>query len=113
VFERIRRRGRRLHGTAIVLHLMSAEPALLPPADRGQAPSPWRCGVVVSGKVSRRAVERNRLRRRLHAHLLAHLPRTGPPLWLLLSLRPGSAELPADALLGECDDLLRRAGLTP
>ena len=69
--------------------------------------------MVVSGKVSRRAVVRNRLRRRLHAHLLAHPPSGGAPLWLLLSLRPGSAELSTDALLGECDDLLRRAGLTP
>jgi len=68
---------------------------------------------VVSGKVSRRAVVRNRLRRRLHAHLLAHPPQVTEPLWLLLSLRPGCAELPADALLGECSDLLRRAGLLP
>lgn len=113
VFERILRRGRRFHGNAIVLRLLAAEPALYAGPDRHQSPSPWRCGVVVSGKVSRRAVVRNRLRRRLHAHLLAHPPGTDQPLWLLLSLRPGSAELPPDALLGECTDLLRRAGLTP
>jgi ribonuclease P protein component len=97
----------------MVLRLIAADAALLPPADRDRSSSPWRFGVVVSGKVSRRAVVRNRLRRRLHAHLLAHPPRTGAPQWLLLSLRPGCAELSADALLGECDDLLRRAGLTP
>jgi ribonuclease P protein component len=113
VFDHLLRRGRRLHGTAMVLRLMIADPALLPPADRDRTASPWRFGVVVSGKVSRRAVVRNRLRRRLHAHLLAHPPSGGAPLWLLLSLRPGSAELSTDALLGECDDLLRRAGLTP
>jgi ribonuclease P protein component len=97
----------------MVLRLMTAEPLLLPSPDRDQAASPWRCGIVVSGKVSRRAVVRNRLRRRLHAHLLTHPPLTGQPLWLLLSLRPGSADLPPAALLGECTDLLRRAGLTP
>ena len=113
MFDQILRRGRRLHGTAMVLRVITADSSLLPPADRDRSPSPWRFGVVVSGKVSRRAVVRNRLRRRLHSHLLAHPPRTGPPLWLVLSLRPGSAELPEDALLGECDDLLRRAGLTP
>ncbi len=113
VFERILRRGRRLHGTAMVLRLMVADPGLLTPEDRDHPLSPWRCGVVVSGKVSRRAVVRNRLRRRLHAHLLLHPPRSEEPLWLLLSLRPGSAELSADALLGECNDLMRRAGLTP
>ena len=68
---------------------------------------------MVSGKVSRRSVVRNRLRRRLHAHLMAHPPQGDQPLWLLLSLRPGSAELPDDVVLGECSDLLRRAGLLP
>jgi len=113
VFERLHRRGRRLHGTNLVLRVLPACVELLSPLDRAAAPSPWRCGVVVSGKVSRRAVVRNRLRRRLHAHLLTHPPEGGEPLWLLLSLRPGSAELPTDALLGECSDLLRRAGLLP
>ena len=113
VFERLHRRARRLHGTSLVLRVLPASADLLSPPDRAAAPSPWRCGVVVSGKVSRRSVVRNRLRRRLHAHLLAHPPQVAEPLWLLLSLRPGCAELPADALLGECSDLLRRAGLLP
>lgn len=113
VFERLHRRARRLHGTALVLRVLPASAELLSPPDRAAAPSPWRCGVVVSGKVSRRAVVRNRLRRRIHNHLLAHPPQVAEPLWLLLSLRPGCAELPADVLLGECSDLLRRAGLLP
>lgn len=113
MFERLHRRGRRLHGNALVLRVLPACAELLPPLDRTAAPSPWRCGVVVSGKVSRRSVVRNRLRRQLHAHLLAHPPQGDGPLWLLVSLRPGSAELPADALLGECRDLMRRAGLLP
>lgn len=113
MFDRLHRRGRRLHGTALVLRVLPASPELLPPPDRAAAPSPWRCGVVVSGKVSRRSVVRNRLRRRLHAHLLAHPPQGSEPLWVLVSLRPGSAELPTDALLGECSDLMRRAGLLP
>jgi ribonuclease P protein component len=101
----------------MVLRVLPAEVALLEHRDRNRPASPWRCGVVVSAKVSKRAVVRNRLRRQLHAHLLAQLPAPpqGPeaPLWLLLSLRPGSAELDRDHLLGECSDLLRRAGLTP
>ncbi|MFN9618564.1 MAG: ribonuclease P protein component [Synechococcaceae cyanobacterium] len=113
VLDRILRQGRRLHGSAMVLRLLPAHPNLLPPRDRAAPPSPWRCGVVVSGKVSRSAVVRNRLRRQLHAGLLADPPRPDQPLWLLLSLRPGSAELPSHALLGECSDLLRRAGLLP
>lgn len=118
VFERLLRQGRRIHGNAMVLRLLPSNPALLDQRDRRQPASAWRCGVVVSGKVSKRAVVRNRMRRQLHAHLLTTLPAEpgadgAQPQWLLLSLRPGSAELDRDGLLGECSDLLRRAGLTP
>ena len=113
VFERLHRRARRLHGTSLVLRVLPASAELLSPPDRAAAPSPWRCGVVVSGKVSRRAVVRNRLRRRLHAHLLAQPPAASERgLWLLLSLKPGSADLTPEALLGECTQVLLQAGLT-
>jgi ribonuclease P protein component len=69
---------------------------------------------VVSSKVHKRSVRRNRLRRLLHAHLLAQPIEAGErSLWLLLSLKPGSADLPSQALLGECSQLLHQAGLTP
>jgi ribonuclease P protein component len=97
----------------MVLRLVHAEPDLLPAAERRHPPSDWRCGVVVSSKVSKRAVERNRLRRLLHAHLLTLRPRAPEPVWLLLSLRPGSERLPPHRLLGECTDVLRQAGLIP
>ena len=115
VFDRLYRSGRRLHGTHLVLRVLPADPALLPPDSRSHSPSGWRCGVVVSGKVSKLAVRRNRLRRLLQAHLLRELaPRAAgaSPQWLLLSLRPGSADLSPDALLGECSQLLRKAGLS-
>ena len=98
------REGRRYHGPAMVLRVL----ALAPPSER---PSLWRCSVVVSGKVSKRSVQRNRLRRLLHAHLLGlPLTPTGPSC-LLISLKPGSATLSDEVLLGECSDLLRKAGL--
>jgi len=112
-FDRLYRKGRRYETGSVVLRLVDAEPDLLPAADRRNPPSDWRCGVVVSSKVSKRAVRRNRLRRLLHAHLLSLRPRGGQPVWLLLSLRPGSERLPPRRLLGECTDVLRQAGLTP
>jgi ribonuclease P protein component len=89
-FDCLYRQGRAVHGAA----------------------SPWRLGVVVSSKVHKRAVQRNRLRRLLHQHLLALPIAPAAPLWLLLSLKPGSAERDPAALLGECDELLQRAGLS-
>ncbi len=127
VFDRIYREGRRIHGSLMVLRVMAADPSLLRPSEQRHPPSAWRCGVVVSGKVSKRAVQRNRIRRLLHHHLLHQLldqgesltqpgnPPGNPwsPQWLLISLKPGGAESDPERLLEECNDLLRKAGLLP
>ena len=112
-FDCLYRKGRALHGPFLLLRWIEARPELLPPTQRSHGASPWRLGVVVSSKVHKRAVHRNRLRRLLHRHLLeAAIAPAAKPLWLLLSLKPGSAERDAAALLGECDELLQRAGLS-
>lgn len=111
VFNRIYRQSQRFHGTSMLLRVMAAHPALLPPPECHR-PSAWRGAVVVSGKVSKRAVVRNRLRRLLHRHLLSLDPTPIQPSWVVLSLKPGSAELDPAQLLGECSHLLRQAGLT-
>lgn len=112
-FERLYRQGRRLQGEWLVLRLLQAVPELLPPPLRSRPASGWRVGIVVSSKVHKRAVRRNRLRRILSEELRLDPPRSRRPLWLLLSLRPGSAEISEDRLLGECRQLLHKAGLRP
>ena len=67
--------------------------------------------MVVSSKVSKLAVRRNRLRRLLHEQLRRHPPAPATPLWLLISLKPGCLERGEDQLLGECRHLLHQAGL--
>ncbi|MFM7676845.1 MAG: ribonuclease P protein component [Synechococcus sp.] len=128
-FDLLYQKGRRIHGPFLLLRLVEARTELLPLPQRQHPPSPWRCGIVVSSKVSKRAVRRNRLRRLLHRSLLETLASTKPsaqetaapsaaetpqprPLWLLLSAKPGSAEQPEELLLGECQQLLLKAGLT-
>lgn len=114
VFDSLYRKGRQLHGPFLMLRWQPARPELLPPTQRQHAASPWRCGVVISTKVHKRAVQRNRLRRLLHGHLLGQpIQRPNGPVWLLFSLKPGCAERSPDALLRECEELLQRAGLAP
>ena len=96
-----------------MLRQLNAEAPLLAPDLRQRPASAWRCGIVVSSKVHKRAVRRNRLRRLLHEELRRHPPQSKRPLWLLLSLRPGSAEIAEERLLGECRQLLQQAGLRP
>ena len=111
VFDRIYRQGQRFHGRWLTLRVMVADSALLPPRDRPHPTSPWRCAVVVSTKVSKRAVRRNRLRRLMHATVLAHPPQPKEPCWLVFSLKPGSIDAEESLLLGECLLLLHKAGL--
>ncbi len=100
----------------MVLRWMPAQPQLLKPDRRDSNPNSCRLGVVVSSKVSKRSVVRNQLRRLLHGHLTSAvraLPDQASGWWLLISLKPGSAEATAEALLGECSQLLAKAGLRP
>ena len=116
VFDRLYQKGRRQHGTWMVLRSLPAEPDLLKPDPRDPDRGSGRVAVVVSSKVHKRAVQRNRLRRLLHGHLQQQLRRQADQAagrWLLISLKPGSAEAEPEALLGECSDLLAKAGLTP
>ena len=116
VFDRLYQKGKRHHGTWMVLRSLRAEPALLRPDPRDPDPSSGRVAVVVSSKVSKRVVQRNRLRRLLHDQLRQRLRRNAPQTtgrWLLISLKPGSAEADPQALLKECSELLAKEGLTP
>ena len=116
VFDRLYQRGQRIHGTWMVLRVLPADPQLLRPDPRDHSPLSCRLGVVVSSKVSKKAVRRNQLRRLLHQHLSGQLRQrlaAGAGLWLLISLKPGSADADDSSLLGECSSLLTKAGLQP
>ena len=112
-FNRLHRTGRRHHGQLLVLRVVQAEVRLLRPELRRQPDVSCRCALVISSKVSKRAVKRNRLRRRLHDHLRQRLESRQDlaGLWLLFSLRPEAGEVDPSQLLKECDTLLRDAGL--
>jgi ribonuclease P protein component len=99
-FERARRRGRTWGNALLVLN-----------AVRGDLPQS-RCGFAVSRRVGK-AVERNRVKRRLREIVRRRLSAV-PAGWdLVLSARPGTAAAPYARLAGAVDDLLQRAGLLP
>ena len=117
-FDHLHRKGKRFHGTLMVLRKASASHSLLkrPSMPAGSSiplrSTTCRVAVVISSKVSKRAVIRNRLRRRLHDHLRSRFEYAPEhsKIWLLVSLKPGAAT-EAHALLEECDRLLEQAGL--
>ena len=112
-FNRLHRSGRRHHGAWMVLRVMQGDNRLLRAELRNQPSRCCRCALVISGKVSKRAVRRNRLRRLLHQHLRETLESRSELAgqWVLISLRPEAAEAEPSQLLEECDSLLSCAGL--
>ena len=112
-FNRLHRIGRRHHGDGMVVRVMPEEPRLLRPELRRHTTRCCRCALVISSKVSKRAVRRNRLRRLLHQHLRQQLEHRGDLAgrWVLISLRPEASEAEPSQLLEECDSLLSSAGL--
>ena len=109
-FERLYRRGRRVNGPNLTVRWVQADPDLLPAGRHGET-SLWRCGVVVSSKVSKKAVQRNRLRRAVHGHLVRSHLNPSSPVWILISFKPGSIARPQAQLLEECSMLLRKMGM--
>jgi len=97
----------------MVLRVMREESRLLRPELRRQPPICCRCALVISNKVSKRSVRRNKLRRLLHQHLRQRLEdrRDLAGQWILISLRPEASEVDTSQLLEECDSLLSLAVL--
>jgi ribonuclease P protein component len=112
-FSRLHRSRCRHHGKWMVLRQIDSDRSLLRAERRNQIDTTCRCALVISNKVSKRAVRRNRLRRLLHSHLRKRLEQRSDLAgkWLLLSLRPDAAEAEPAQLLEECDSLLKIAGL--
>ena len=112
-FSRLNRSRCRHHGKFMVLRQIDSDRSLLRSELRNQSETTCRCALVISNKVSKRAVRRNRLRRLLHNHLRERLEQRTDLAgrWLLISLRPNAAEAEPAQLLEECDSLLKIAGL--
>ena len=114
-FNRLHRSSKRQHGTLMVLRVAEGDSNLLRRELRGIQERTCRCGLVISNKVSKRSVKRNRLRRLLHDHLRRRFEQRNDLAgrWLLISLRQEAGEAEPTQLLEECDSLLRSAGLDP
>ncbi|MFM7228205.1 MAG: ribonuclease P protein component [Cyanobacteriota bacterium] len=111
VFDHLYRRGRSQSLATMVLKVAPPRPELLNPPQPQHATT-CRLVVVVSSKVSKRAVVRNRLRRLFHEAFRQRQQRQPlPAAWLLLSLRPGAAESDPADLLKQWTHLLHLSGL--
>lgn len=97
-FKRVYARGNRLRGRYLTLRAL----------DSGDPAVSTCIGIVVSSKVSKLAVVRNRFKRRLRAAVRHLEPQLREGWRLVVSVRPGS-ECKYEDLLRELKELLARA----
>jgi ribonuclease P protein component len=97
-FVELRRRGRRAHH-GVVTVTFAADPVDAPV-------EPPRVGFAVSRKVGS-AVQRNRIRRQIQAHLRSISDTMGSGVYLV-SLKQGAASVDRPSLLGDVDACLER-----
>ena len=111
-FDHIYKSGIRYHGSSMVLRVVHASPGLMWSHNHQCTNNDFRIAIAISGKVSKKAVIRNRLRRLLHEYLKRRLSGKNKICnnWALISLKPNSITKRNSVLLEECDTLLNKAG---
>jgi ribonuclease P protein component len=75
----------------------------------GQRPTPTQFGISLGKKVSKKAVERNRLKRQLRAAIRQLLPVLLPGWKIILVVKPGAIECKYEHFLRELEQLLSQA----
>ena len=100
-FNLIYKRGKRFHASHLLLRVFWAR--------RSKLSQPVRIAVVVSQKVHKRAVVRNRIRRQLQAGLQTLLPHLPAGLLLVITVKPTALECDYHQFLRELKQLLTNA----
>ncbi|PZO42974.1 MAG: ribonuclease P protein component [Shackletoniella antarctica] len=111
-FSAVYRQGRKAVSAHLVVRVWALPAQSGPAGDRPAGPSPHNAsqpgpqiGIVVSLKVHKRAVVRNRLKRRVRAALRTLLPRLHPALWVVINLRPEATQCEYGEFLRELEQL--------
>jgi ribonuclease P protein component len=107
-FSQVYRQGRKAVSAHLVVRVWSPPPEASPtalPAPNLPAPQ---MGIVVSLKVHKRAVVRNRLKRQVRAALRTLLPRIRPNLWVVINLRPEATQCEYAEFLRELEQLFTK-----
>ena len=111
-FNYIHKTANKYNAPLMLLKVADSNPKLVKEIDLRNSSQDFRCAISISNKVSKKAVDRNKIRRAFHEHLKRKYERRTPNQrkWLLLSLKPGPLNKNLYSLLREFDKLLSKAG---
>lgn len=103
-FSQVYRQGKKAVSAHLIMRVWP-----LPAAENCAGSNVGPCiGIVISQKVHKRAVVRNRLKRQVRAALRTLLPRLSPSLWIVINLRPEATQCEYDEFLRELEQLFTK-----
>ncbi len=105
-FRAVYQKGIRLNGSYLNLRAL-----FIPPPERQSPLLPSRIGISISTKVSKKAVERNLIKRRIRGALQELLPKINDGWQIVIVVRPQAIECKYGDFLRELEQLLIKTNI--
>ena len=112
-FDYIHKNSIKFHGRLMTFKLARSNQEILNSHKHNASSSKLKIAIAISKKVSKKAVERNKIRRILHEFLLKNISNENnhKPYWLLVNLKIGDFNKNRRKLLEEFQYLMFKSGL--
>ena len=112
-FEYIHKNSIIYHGKLMTFKVAKSNPDILLSHKLKNTPNKLRVAIAISKKVSKKAVERNKLRRTIQEWLLNNIKKINnhKPYWILVNLKIGDFYNDKNKLLEEFQNLMFKARL--
>ena len=112
-FNYIHKNSKIYHGKLMTFKVAQSNPKILLSHKFGNTSDNLRVAIAISKKVSKKAVDRNKLRRILQDWLIKNIQKINNhnPYWLLVNLKNGSSYNDLNKLLEEFQNLMFKSGL--
>ena len=112
-FDYIYKNSLKYYGKLMTFRVSKSNPKILSSHKSPEISNNFRVAISVSKKVSKKAVERNKIKRILQEWLLKNIKRQNnhKPYWLLVNLKSGDFYNDKKRLLGEFQTLMTKSGL--
>ena len=112
-FNYIHKNSIKYHGELMTFKVAKSNPKILLSYNRKNSSNNFRIAIAISKKVSKKAVDRNKLRRILQDWLLTNIQKINnhKPYWLLVNLKIGDFCNDENKILEEFQNLMFKSSL--
>ena len=112
-FDYIHKNSIKYHGKLMTFKVARSNPEILLSHKLTNSSNKFRVAIAISKKISKKAVDRNKIRRALQEWLLTNIQKINnhKPYWLLVNLKFGYSSKDSKKLLEEFQNLLFKSRL--